>query len=237
VPRRSRKRFLEFLATEGGLTFLLVSLVVYIFVLYPVVEQLQLTARILSLSFSMVLIASSVAVAENRRVRYFAAGLGIAAILTLWLHDSYDLSATRVLADVTVIVFLVCTILVLLARVLRAGRVGFHRIGGAIAAYLLIGLLWTEIYGFIDFMIPGSFLVQGVPLEDPRALSGTLLYYSFVTLTTLGYGDVVPANVVARLVSTLEAITGVLFLGTLIARLVSLQATHQGAEADQDSGE
>jgi hypothetical protein len=235
VVTRWQRSFFEFLATEGGLTSLLVSLVLYIFVLYPVVDHLDLSARVLSFSFSVVLIASSIAAAENRRMRYLAAGLGMAAIASHWLHDATPMWATRVIADVTVVFFLLFTILVLLARVLEGGRVTFHRIGGAIAAYLLLGLLWTEIYGFIDFLIPGSFLVQGVPLDDNRTFSSTLLYFSFVTLTTLGYGDVVPVSIVARLISVLEAITGVFFLGTLIARLVSLHAMNPDRAVDEES--
>jgi hypothetical protein len=90
---------------------------------------------------------------------------------------------------------------------------------GAVVAYLLIGLAWTAVYCYIELLAPGSFSFGSeVPLQE-RASS--LFYYSFVTLTTLGYGDVLPLSKIARTVAYLEAVVGVMYSAILVAVLVS----------------
>ncbi len=106
-----------------------------------------------------------------------------------------------------------------LARVVTTERVGADAICGAIAVYLLIGVVWAVCYSVIEALAPGSF-----GFTDPSfdKAWNELLYFSLVTLTTLGYGDITPVGAVARIWSALEAVTGTLYLAVLIARLVSL---------------
>jgi hypothetical protein len=104
------------------------------------------------------------------------------------------------------------------------GRVTRHRVQGAVALYLIIGLMFAHLYGLLDALVPGAFA------NVPSGLSvhavfyrEHLLYFSFETLTTTGYGDIVPLHRVARSLATLEAVIGQLFPATLLARLVSLE--------------
>jgi hypothetical protein len=115
-----------------------------------------------------------------------------------------------------------CLLLALvLAQTLRAGPVNFHRLQGAVAAYLLLGVIWAHAFSLTALLRPGAFTGSVGSAEDgPRAW----LYYSFVTLTTVGYGDVLPVHPGARSLAMLEAVTGPLYLAILVARLVS-QAT------------
>jgi hypothetical protein len=107
---------------------------------------------------------------------------------------------------------------VVLGRTLRAGPITARRLHGAVAAYLLLGLIWAYGYGLLELLRPGAFSGAIVPGDGPRAF----LYFSFVTLATVGYGDILPVHPAARSLATLEAVTGSLYLAILISRLVSL---------------
>jgi len=101
------------------------------------------------------------------------------------------------------------------------GVVNYHRIMGAILLYLTIGSTFVAFYTYVGLIIPDAF--TGVPMEDRPALVSNLIYFSFVTLTSTGYGDIVPVHPIARSLSNIEGIIGQLYPATLLARLVSLE--------------
>ena len=108
--------------------------------------------------------------------------------------------------------------LVVLGQTFRAGPVNVHRIQGAVAAYLLLGLAWALAYELVALLATGAFSGTGLGEgERPQ-----FVYFSFVTLTTVGYGDVTPVHPVARSLAVAEALTGQLYPAILLARLVSL---------------
>ena len=96
-----------------------------------------------------------------------------------------------------------------------------HRVLGAIALYLDIGLMFGTIYSLIWYFIPNSF--TNIPSGQRWRADGTIVYFSFVTLTSTGFGDVTPVHPIARTLTNVEAIIGQLFPATLLARLISLE--------------
>ena len=102
------------------------------------------------------------------------------------------------------------------------GRVTYHRIIGAILLYLLIAMTFASIFIFLGLLIPNSF--SGVPVSDSPSLGSSLIYFSIVTLTTVGYGDILPVHPIARSLCNLESIIGQFYTATLLARLVTLHA-------------
>jgi hypothetical protein len=109
--------------------------------------------------------------------------------------------------------------LVTLARVFSPGPVTSYRLVGAVVAYLLVGLTWACAYEFLASVHPTAFhMARGEGSYPP------FLYYSFVTLTTVGYGDITPVSSAARVLSNLESLIGVLFPAILIGRLLTKQA-------------
>ncbi len=95
---------------------------------------------------------------------------------------------------------------------------------GAVAAYLLIGMIWSLAYYLVTLWVPEAFSVQGSLTSGNReSLQSKLFYFSFVTLTTLGYGDIVAVHPTVRMLVILEGVIGQLYPAILIARLVSLQ--------------
>jgi ion channel len=106
--------------------------------------------------------------------------------------------------------------------ILRAPRVTGQVLEAGISTYLVFGLLWTMAYMIVGRLIPGAFSFSA---SDQTMNSANALYYSFVTLTTMGYGDILPVSRVARMLAITEATTGVLYMSVLIARLVGMYST------------
>lgn len=111
--------------------------------------------------------------------------------------------------------------IVILRRVFSDGESNIHRLQGAIAGFLLIAFLFGHIFSLILFFIPGSFVSSNLPLEGEQALN-SMIYFSSITITTTGFGDIVPIHPIARSLVTLEAFFGIFFPGIMIASLVSL---------------
>jgi len=110
---------------------------------------------------------------------------------------------------------------ILLQQVFAKGHVTAMRLQGAIAVYLLFGIAWAHAYQIVFYNNPHAFVVQ---TATPSSVS-EWLYYSFITVTTVGYGDIVPTTRVTRMLSVSEALTGQLYLTVLIARLVASQVS------------
>jgi hypothetical protein len=115
---------------------------------------------------------------------------------------------------------LLLTVVIIVNGVLRIDRVNAQSIYAALSAYLLIGLMFASVYAAVDYLVTEPFFANGQPANDQ-----TIQYFSFVTLTTLGYGDFTAAGSLGRAFAVLEALAGQVFLATLVARLVSAYGT------------
>jgi voltage-gated potassium channel len=111
----------------------------------------------------------------------------------------------------------------------QSGSIRAGQIYSSVSVYLILALIWFCLYQMVEIIRPESFLVAGLPIDN-KIHHSTILYFSLTTLTTLGYGDVVPVNPIARLLSALEAMTGVFYLAVTVARLV---ASYKGLEQDR----
>jgi hypothetical protein len=124
---------------------------------------------------------------------------------------------------------LLLTVAVIIDRVVRLERVTAQSIYAALSSYLLIGLMFASFFGALGYLVSGPFFSDGQPVNTQ-----TLQYFSFTTLTTLGYGDFTAAGSLGRALAVLEALAGQVFLATLVARLVSAYA---GGRRRPPSGE
>lgn len=129
--------------------------------------------------------------------------------------------------------FLACLLLAILLDVFRAKRVNSDTLSGAGAVYLLVGLIWAVAYDVVLHHDPQAFRAGDAPVEA----AGDLVYFSFVVLTTLGFGDVVPVSAEARSLAMSEALIGQLYLVVFMARLVALSLQPSGPDpSDADAG-
>ena len=138
--------------------------------------------------------------------------VGSAVIITL-LYTTDDGTG---IAGIWAGLILLAAVVMIVQRVFIFASVTAQSIYGVLSAYLIVGLMFSAFFAALDRFAGGSFFADGQP-----ANAQTLQYFSFTTLTTLGYGDFTAAGNVARAVAVLEALTGQIFLATLVARLVA----------------
>jgi hypothetical protein len=163
--------------------------------------------------------------AVGQRVRIWAAAMFVVSFLAvIVIAQSVADSTARGLGELWFVVVFLLTLIAVLRRVLTHQEVTLETIYGALSAYLLLGLMFSAVYGAMadlgDQQLFEQVAEPSVPLRQ---------YFSFTTLTTLGYGDVTAATDIGRAVATLEAICGQIFLVTLIARLVANFAGRRSA--------
>ena len=222
---------IRFFSPETNLTFLFGSLTILLFVVYPISFS-GLSNSAIQIFFLFVLISGSYAAVD--RPRLFHVSL-VMAVITIIARGASLVSPgllSFVLAAGTSLVFLVYTAGVVLSRVMRAGHITIHRIKGAIAVYMLLGLIWALGYVVVEVLSPGSFDLAGEVLEgaDRDSLFRPMVYLSFVTMTTLGYGDITPMSPVSRSLTTLQALVGQFYIAVLVARLVAMEIIQQRQE-------
>lgn len=201
-------------------------LLFFSFFLAPFIES-PLFQLFSSLLYSLLMIAGVVSMSRQSAIRFAAGMIACVAIALRWLRHIMPAPGIVKLGTLAVLVFMIMLTVVLLAKVFGKGRVTTHRVKGAIAAYLLFGITWSLLYGLLDQTLPHAFsLPPGKDSFTPERQE-TLSYFSFVTLTTLGYGDIVPTHEISRMFVVMEGLIGQLYPATLLARLVSLQLMHQ----------
>ncbi|MFT7617406.1 MAG: hypothetical protein ACI97A_001042 [Planctomycetota bacterium] len=216
---------------EGHPYYFLGAVLALLAMLYPILGIGRWGLVIWTLSFWVVLVAAIHATGRRRRVRTSARWLGstalIAGIVGLGQILAYgeSTSAVRIIVDVLTLVFLMFATGAVLFEVLTTKRVDVDHLIGASASYVLLGLTFT--YAFLalqevtgDAILISRVALQGQTITDPGLAD--FLYFSFVSLTTLGFGDIVPITMGARVLTTVEAIAGQLFLTILVARLIGL---------------
>ena len=226
---------------DRGLTALLALLVLDVFVAYPASPAGVVLDGVSRGLATLLLLAGSLAVARGRRARYLVAGLYAVTIVVNWAALSAAHPAWQAGRGLLSLLSLLVMCALLLGQVSRAGPVTAHRVRGAIAAYLLIAVIFGHAYWVVETLRPGAFtLPSWWAGARPRQVEA-FYYFSIVTLTTLGYGDMVPVHPVARSLTTAEALIGQLYPAILIARLVSLQIETRRAtretRGDGGSGE
>jgi voltage-gated potassium channel Kch len=162
------------------------------------------------------------AMAKSRFITVLALAFALVTLVVRWAKIFVPSAGLATLDTLLLLVFLGMLAVIVLFQVFREGPITIQRISGAVVVYLLLGLMWALAYQLIELQQPGSFNFADAPAIGDT-LSARLVYFSFVTLTTLGYGDITAVSPVARTLAMLEAVIGQLFPAILIARLVSME--------------
>jgi hypothetical protein len=170
---------------------------------------------------SLILLSGVTAVASYRRSFLVCGTVAAVAVIARWSSWISSTPRTTEINDSIVLFSLGVLCIAIGIRVFGAGRVTLDRVLGAVALYTLIGVVWAEAYQLVSVHSRGSF--TGLQLPDPFDRS-TWIYFSFVTLTTVGYGDIAPVAHVAKSLAIFEALIGQLYPAIVLARLVSLHS-------------
>ena len=192
---------------------ILLSLLLFVFA--PMQANGVISATTFGVIFGLVLIPATVMVWGNRAavaaILVALCLVVVAAIRQGTVLDPYLDAFAGLISGLTLSI-------VVARAVFARGKVTYHRIIGGVLLYLTIGLTFVALFGFLIIAVPNTFNAN-----QGNFGIGSLIYFSFVTLTTIGYGDIVPLHPYARGLANIEAIIGQLYPATLLARLVTLE--------------
>jgi VanZ family protein len=219
LPRDTR---IAWLRTRGMLALLLI-LVIFSFIL-PAVVPLGTPWRLATdVSLTLIVIAGIVAIADHHKLAVALTAVGVLVVAARWSEWIAPTGLHPSVRDLLTLCALAMLAFAVGINVFGSGHALRDRIFGAIALYLLLGLMWALVYAVVDLFAPGAF--AGRSQTDQGATDW--VYFSFVTLTTVGYGDIVPVSRIVRSLCILEALVGQLYPAVIIARLVSLEFSQQ----------
>jgi len=211
------KRFHKFWARDKSLTILFFILVVQIFIIIPLGQQTVVGRIIFTVFYIFLLSAGMFLLVKNTTVRIVL--IILVASLTVLSSDIFFASASLgILDNCVAIIYCILLSWIVLLRTFSEGRITIHRIMGSVVVYLLISLLFTTIYHTV-YLIEGENTFKGLSSFDRKEF----MYFSLTSLTTMGYGDILPAVAFTRSMANLEALIGQLYPAILIARLVSME--------------
>lgn len=207
--------------TQYSAALFLAALVLLI-VISPLGEMYPVAVIYEGLVLTAVLISGAMAVGGRKRTLIWALVLIAPALAAKWFSHFRPELVPPAAYLVPAMLFFVLIIASLLRYVLTSAVVTAEVICAAIAAYLMIGILWMSVYTLLDQYLPGSFSFNGTPDMRHSMKGFTALYFSFITLSTVGYGDFAPVSPLARMFAMMEATVGLFYITVLLARLVAL---------------
>ncbi len=196
-----------------------------VLVVYPFLDYFELTHIdfLLNIFVTLLLISCIHALSASHQQAIVSCLVIIPAIFMDWVGVFVDSRHYEILIDLYKIGAFSYICVGLLKYALQAGVVDREKIAAAVNVYLFFGLIWRDLYSLVSLLIPGAYNSELLTQTD-------FLYYSFVTLSTLGYGDVLPVVGPAKALAYIEAIIGQLYLTILVARLVGLHIAYTGPE-------
>ncbi len=198
--------------------FLLIS-ILCLLVLAPGFRGFIGIRILMNIFTTFVLVSGVYAVSKKMYVTITAAILALPMIASIWTNYFVDIPYLVLVGDCFGILFMAFTVIIIFSFIFREREVTINVIYSSIVVYLLIAIMWAFVFSVLESIHPGSFKIGKDQIEVGRSL---FIYYSFVTITTLGYGDISPITALANTFSFLEAVVGQLYIAILIARLVGM---------------
>lgn len=209
---------------------ILLAAILLLLLIYPFLDYFSLVelSLLLNVFTTLILISCVHAVNDNRHQRIINLTVIGPAIVIGWGHELTQFKLSLEVAIILQIVAFGIIIYHLLGYAMRRGRVDGEKIAAAVSVYLLLGVVWQDFYVLLDTLMVEPFNTANLSRED-------FLYFSFITLSTLGYGDIAPAIGPAQALAYTEALVGQLYLTILVARLVGLYSVDVETETSGDT--
>ena len=232
VPKDFRRHFWN---EEKGLTSMFILLCFSNFVVTPFFSHQETIRFIVRITWFVLLVTGITTLAESKRqIKIFSVLPILLAIVTIirLFNDNRFLGYIDFITEISVFALLIGMVLV---KVFEDGKITIHRVVGSIVAYILLGDLWAVMFQFFHIHVPGSLQVPDI-YSQTGVPSSVFLYFSFTTLTTTGYGEILPVHAITRTIVIIEQLIGVLYPVVLIGRLVSLVSGNKiSSDQDQNS--
>ncbi len=201
------------------------------FLINPFLVDSQIDMIFFGALFTLVFIFSVYVIEKRKELLILTISIAFVAILTHWGASLMKPDKSLYIIDaVSSIVFFALMTVVVLSYVIHDRVVTLSTLLGAICGYLLLGLTWSFLYLLIYVVNPDAFKLSVHLVTNVDARLHTFIYYSFVTMSTLGYGDIVPLSNPAKTLAWLEAVTGQVYLTIWIAQLVGLHVARVNQE-------
>jgi hypothetical protein len=211
-------------------SFLLVALFL-LFVLHPLVHEFSVGPWVYDALFTLLFLAAFLFLFRRMKYRLASVLLGAPTVVAIWTGYVVP-GIPSVLLTVVFHVFATCFLGLAVAALLQATHeaeaVSADTLAGAFCGYVLIGVVFGHLYCIVDAVAPESFRTQaelGEQLATAQHRRYLLSYYSFITLTTVGYGDIFPASSAARSLACLEALLGQFYIAVVMAELIGLKVS------------
>ena len=178
--------------------------------------------------FDLVLVTGAYSAAWQSKHRLPFLALTVTTLVVRWTDMALDHTGFSLISVVLVVAWLVYAVGLIMVALFRMPDVNTNTILGAIVAFLLAAVAFSGVFELIELLQPGAF--SGLPASGLQPdIEHALLYFSFVSITTMGYGDILPVSALARSFASLEGVFGTLYLAVMIARLVGLHSRRRDA--------
>ena len=190
-------------------------------IISPILDENRILAIVFDIALSLILIVGCFAVSRYKMTPWIGMALAIPMLLSTWSTQfGFNIPLLNIIGNISGSAYFALIAVTILIFIFTTRSVNGEIISAALVVYLLLGVLWGFGYNLIDLLHPGSF---NVPDHFTRTEGSSYMYYSFITLTTIGYGDITPISGMARSLSMLEGIIGQSYMAVLVARLVGMQ--------------
>jgi voltage-gated potassium channel len=215
-------------------TILLLALIVFMLctplIIELVNEEYAVSSKITILVISVGWVtAATFAVSTRRKTAVIAIVLMTASLMLELFTTLLPTITSSVLFHLLRIIFLGFIVSQVFKHIFKPRLVTFDTISASLCIYLMLGAVWANIFAIVEMVTPGSivYVVPHVHVQKTNEIARSfhMLYFSFVTLSTVGYGDMVPTTTVARMFAVTEAIAGQIYLLVMVSRLVGLQVS------------
>lgn len=205
---------------ESGLSGMIVVLAIIQFVLIPLFGNYPFIMAVLNTFWMLFIFAGIFSFSTSKKQTILISIIPVLFIIFSWIN----IFSKTPFVVISELCFEICTfillIILVLMKVFEPGPITAHRVVGSIVIYMLLAQVWTVVYVFFYGNISGSFQLTLPPFES-NSIQANFLYFSYVTLSTTGFGEILPLHPMARALVNLESIFGVLYPVVLIGRLVS----------------
>lgn len=209
------------ISQRNRMLFFLLSLLLLV-IMEPLLHNGPLQYTLLIILSTFVMLFGIYAVNYTKLHLAIAWLLALPAIITTWSVPFIQSRGSTTINLLLLITFYAFTAMTILQHIFRVHKITREEIYGAISAFILIGVAWGVLYMLIVHFNPEAFIAVHGTIDN-----SSLIYFSFVTIGTLGYGDILPVHPVVRMLASIEAIMGLMYIATLIASIVSAHTQQQ----------
>ncbi len=216
----------KFWTHDRSITALLIYLMMSLFLWMTFSGNNWIEFLIRDIIFNLIVLSGIFAVLTRWKQQLFFISLGILALSVRIFSQAFTVLWLDVFTSLSAIAFFSILVYLVTHHVFKAGPVNFYRVQAAIVIYILLGIIWAILYELIYRINPAGFDFNNRSALTDHSFS-QFLYFSFVTLSTLGYGDIVPVASTAKSMVIFQGMFGMLYPAVMIARLVSMEVDHR----------